>query len=93
MCVSSHARSKKCQIKVIYTGNYKMRVLGMVLASRPPSGTRNLVVTPRFLENMWIPKLKTTVGLSDCCVKIQSPYFKNTKQQYCEQHYGIWQYS
>ena len=93
MCVSSYAPSNKCQIIVISTGNYKIWVLGMVLVSHHPSGTGNLVVTPRFLENLWIPNHKTIVGLTECCVKIPSPYFINTKQQYCEQHYAIWQYS
>ena len=65
----------------------------MVLASHHPSATRNLVVTPRFLEDLWIPNHKTTVGLTDWCIKIQSPYFMNTKQQYCEHHHAIWQYS
>lgn len=65
----------------------------MVLASHHPSATRNLVVTPRFLEDLWIPNHKTTVGLTDWCIKIQSPYFMNTKQQYCEQPHAIWQYS
>jgi hypothetical protein len=73
--------AKKCHITVISTGIYKMWVLGMVLASRHPSGTGNLVVTPKFLENLWIPTHKTTDGLIGRWVKIQSPYFINTKQQ------------
>ena len=79
MCISSQATSKKCQITVISGGNSIIWALGMVLASCHPSSTWNLVVTARFLENLWIPNHKTTVGLTGCWVKIQSPYFINTK--------------
>jgi len=54
-----------------------MWVLGMVLASRHPSGTGNFVVTPRFLENLWIPNHKTTEGLICSWVKIQSLFHQH----------------
>ena len=53
MCVIAQTLSTKHQITVKFTGCSAMWVFGMELASCHHSGTYNLEVAPRFLENLY----------------------------------------
>jgi hypothetical protein len=55
VCISSHTLSRKYQIMVRFAGHSELWVFCMELVSCHTSGTYNLEVVPRFLENLWTP--------------------------------------